>query len=272
MVGGVVADTEKAKPTGGAGQDLVASPPDRARHRGTTPVPFRAPRGGRWRGSERLARLERASGTAAATTPLPERGWYLRLGKPVLDRVGAVILGVVTLPIAAIVALVIRVTLGSSVLYVQERVGQHGRRFRMYKFRTMRVDRRRQQRPFPGADRRVRHKTPEDPRHTTVGRFLRRSSLDELPQLWNVALGHMSLVGPRPELPSVVAEYGPWQHARHIFKPGITGLWQISTRNIGDGSLMCEHTEVDLEYLRVVSLRTDLAILCRTLGVLRGGE
>jgi lipopolysaccharide/colanic/teichoic acid biosynthesis glycosyltransferase len=205
-------------------------------------------------------------------TSRPSRLSYPRLGKPVLDRVGAVIIGLVALPITVLIALVIRLTLGSPVLYVQERVGRHGKRFRMYKFRTMRTDRRRDQRPFPGPDRRVRHKTATDPRHTTVGMFLRRRSLDEIPQLWNVLLGHMSLVGPRPELPSVVAGYGPWQHQRHLCKPGITGLWQVSARNNGDGSLMCEHTEFDLEYLRVMSLRSDLAILWKTFGVLGGGE
>ncbi len=223
-------------------------------------------------GVEQLARLERLQTTSVARRSLPGRLAYQRLGKPVLDRIGGVILAALTLPLVAIIALVIRVTLGSPVLYVQERIGQHGERFRMYKFRTMRLDRRRGQRPFPGVDRRMRHKTAEDPRHTAVGRFLRRRSLDELPQLWNVALGDMSLVGPRPELPSIVAQYGQWQHQRHLSKPGVTGLWQVSARNSGDGSLMCEHTHVDLEYLQAVSLRTDLAILRRTLGVLGGGE
>ena len=199
-----------------------------------------------------------------------ERGAHL--GKPLLDRIGALLLCAVALPIVAIIAVVIRMMMGSPVLYIQERVGWQGKRFRMYKFRTMRLDQRREQRPFPGVDRRVRHKTLEDPRHTAVGRFLRRRSLDELPQLWNVVLGDMSLVGPRPELPSVVARYEPWQHDRHLCKPGLTGLWQISARNNGDGSLMCEHTEIDLEYLRAISLRTDLMILRKTLGVLGGGE
>lgn len=210
--------------------------------------------------------------TAVAMTYLPESLAYRHLGKPLLDRIGALILGAVALPIVAIIAVVIRMMMGSPVLYIQERVGWQGKRFRMYKFRTMRLDQRREQRPFPGVDRRVRHKTLEDPRHTAVGRFLRRRSLDELPQLWNVVLGDMSLVGPRPELPSVVARYGRWQHDRHLCKPGLTGLWQISARNHGDGSLMCEHTEIDLEYLRAISLRTDLMILRKTLGVLGGGE
>lgn len=211
--------------------------------------------------------LERSQTTEVAER-LPGSVTYRRLGKPLFDRIGALILSVVTLPIVVIIAIVIRVTLGPDVLYNQDRVGQNGRLFRMYKFRTMRTDRRRGRRFHLGVDRRVRHKTTQDPRHTAVGRFLRRRSLDELPQLWNVALGDMSLVGPRPELPHVVDRYEWWQHRRHLVKPGLTGLWQISARN--HDSLMCEHTEIDLEYLRAVSFRTDLTILCKTLGVFGG--
>ena len=220
----------------------------------------------------RAAQLGRRGLAKGLLRLLPEALGYPCLGKPLLDRIGAIILGVAFLPIVVIIAIVIRVTLGSPVLYVQERVGQGGKRFRMYKFRTMGMDRRREQRTFPGVDHRVRHKTAADPRHTRVGRFLRRRSFDELPQLWNVVLGDMSLVGPRPELPSIVARYRNWQHERHLCKPGLTGLWQVSARNNGDGSLMCEHTEVDLDYLRAVSFRTDVAILYKTLGVLGGGE
>ena len=92
-------------------------------------------------------------------------------------------------------------------------------------------------------DRRQRHKTPHDPRITGVGRFLRRTALDELPQLWNVLHGEMSMVGPRPELPQIVARYESWQHARHLVLPGLTGWWQINR----DGHLlMCEATELDI--------------------------
>jgi lipopolysaccharide/colanic/teichoic acid biosynthesis glycosyltransferase len=268
VVGGVTTDRETTRVTEGeeaggapdrrAGKRLAVAPP-RSKVLESAQV-------------DRLMRVERLQ-TNAVAGRLPREGVaYERLGKPVLDRVGAVALGVVTLPVIATIALIVRLMLGSPVFYIQERVGQHGKRFRMYKFRTMRLDRRRKERPFRGRDRRVRHKTGEDPRHTAVGRFLRRRSLDELPQLWNVVLGDMSLVGPRPELPSVVSGYGRWQHERHLCKPGLTGLWQVSTRNNGDGSLMCEHTEVDLRYMRVVSLRTDLWILCKTLSVLGGGE
>jgi lipopolysaccharide/colanic/teichoic acid biosynthesis glycosyltransferase len=95
-----------------------------------------------------------------------------------------------------------------------------------------------------------------------VGRLLRKLSLDELPQLFNVLRGEMSLVGPRPELPHIVANYEPWLHQRHLVKPGMTGLWQVSQRQ--PGVLMHETGEADIEYVRRISLRTDLGILLRT--------
>ena len=165
-------------------------------------------------------------------------------------------------PVIAATAAVVRVTCGSPVLFLQQRVGRDGQPFTVYKFRTMTPDRR-AARIEVAADRERRrtHKSPFDPRHTPVGRFLRQTSLDELPQLWNVVIGDMSLVGPRPELVEVVARYKHWQHARHSVKPGVTGAWQISQR----GSVpMHEATQVDLDYIRRLSLREDLRILFAT--------
>ena len=102
----------------------------------------------------------------------------------------------------------------------------------------------------------------DDPRHTRVGRFLRKWSLDELPQFWNVVRGDMSLVGPRPELVEIVARYEPWQHQRHVVKPGLTGLWQVSSRGTG---MMHLHTDIDLEYIETMGPITDLKILLRTI-------
>ena len=110
-------------------------------------------------------------------------------------------------------------------------------------------------------DRRVTHKTTSDPRHTRLGRMLRRYSIDELPQLINVVRGEMSIVGPRPELECVVEQYPAGLDQRHHVKPGLTGLWQISAR--GDGP-MHEHGEWDLDYVEHVSLATDLSIIART--------
>ena len=129
-------------------------------------------------------------------------------------------------------------------------------------------DRRLGERRAPQGSRRRTHKTPHDPRHTRLGRFLRAYSLDELPQLMNVFRGELSLVGPRPELPEVVANYEPWQHARHGVKPGITGLWQTTDRATGEP--MHLHVDRDLEYIRRVSVRMDASILLLTVPVLLG--
>jgi lipopolysaccharide/colanic/teichoic acid biosynthesis glycosyltransferase len=191
-------------------------------------------------------------------------GRYDRYVKPVVDRLGAALLLLVLLPVLAVVSTCVLVGLGRPIFFRQPRVGRNGQTFGMLKFRTMRPDRRRQLAPLPATqDRRKRHKAADDPRHTAVGRFLRRCSLDELPQLWNVLIGEMSLVGPRPELTAVVERYESWQHLRHAVKPGITGLWQVTERRTSDGDMHL-HTARDIAYLEQISLRTDLSILLRT--------
>jgi lipopolysaccharide/colanic/teichoic acid biosynthesis glycosyltransferase len=191
-------------------------------------------------------------------------GSYERYVKPTLDRFGGVVLGLVAIPILLCVALAVRIKLGERVIYKQRRVGRHGIPFTMYKFRTMAPDRRQSAVPYDGPDRRVCHKRDDDPRHTRFGLLLRKTSLDELPQLWNVIRGEMSLVGPRPELPQVVEAYEPWQHERHQVKPGITGFWQLSGRA---GGLAYEGVELDIDYLRSLSFATDLVVLLKTVPV-----
>jgi lipopolysaccharide/colanic/teichoic acid biosynthesis glycosyltransferase len=233
---------------------------------------------------------------------VPRRSRYVRYVKPVLDRLLASALLLVLSPLLLLVALLVRVQLGPDVIYRQERVGHGGQPFRMLKFRTMQPDRRRRADGSLREDRRARcdrrtgdrrcwdgpchgperrqgdrragdrrapsgrrrtHKTDADPRHTRLGRFLRRTSLDELPQLVNVLRGELSLVGPRPELPEVVDRYEPWQHARHGVRPGITGLWQVTDRSSGEP--MHLHVRRDLEYIERVSVSTDLLILLLTI-------
>lgn len=192
--------------------------------------------------------------------PAPE-STYLNHIKPVLDRMIGVLLLILALPVLAVITIFVYFTIGRPIFYSQTRIGHNGEPFRLHKFRTMLPDRRRSQNGFGGQDRRSNHKSPEDPRHTGIGRYLRSSRLDELPQLWNVIKGEMSLVGPRPEVPSEVAKYKDWQHRRHVIKPGITGLWQISEQN---GKPMRECTELDLEYLDKVGFLEDMGILLRT--------
>ena len=155
-------------------------------------------------------------------------------------------------PLFALIAVLVKATSLGPVLFRQERVGKDGRRFSMYKFRTMYRDAP-QYSYSPGAG--------DDPRITAAGRFLRHTSLDELPQLFNVLLGQMSLVGPRPEMPFIVEQYTPLQRRRLAVKPGITGLWQLSADR---AFLIHENIEYDLYYVRHRSLFMDVAILLHT--------
>ena len=196
-------------------------------------------------------------------------GVYERFLKPLLDRLAALALLLAVLPVLLAVAAVVAVSLGRPVLLRQTRVGLHGRHFTVYKFRTMRPDRRADRAAFDGVDRRMTHKHPDDPRLTPAGRALRKLSLDELPQLLNVLKGDMSLVGPRPELPMIVARYEDWQHRRHAVRPGITGLWQVSVR--GEGQ-MHEHVDVDVDYVERISFREDVRILLKTLPAALGSR
>jgi lipopolysaccharide/colanic/teichoic acid biosynthesis glycosyltransferase len=190
--------------------------------------------------------------------------------KHVTDVVLAFALLLVIVPLLLAVALAIRMTMGGPVLFRQRRVGQYGREIFVWKFRTMMADRRADDRgpPMTLEDRRLRHKSRCDPRVTPLGRFLRRASLDELPQLWNVVRGDMSLVGPRPELPTIVARYEDWQHGRHAVRPGLTGWWQV---NRPADRLMHEVVELDLYYVEHCSFWLDVRILAKTVtAVLRG--
>ena len=174
---------------------------------------------------------------------------------------------VVLAPLYAGIAAAIAVMEGTPVLYRQERVGLNGRRFRVVKFRTMVRD----------ADARLAEllarneiqgkafKLTDDPRVTRVGRFLRRSSLDELPQVWNVLRGDMSLVGPRPPLPREVEDYDAWHRRRLSMKPGITGLWQIAGRREPEFD---KWVAMDLEYIDHWSMWLDLKIIIRTVPAL----
>jgi lipopolysaccharide/colanic/teichoic acid biosynthesis glycosyltransferase len=187
---------------------------------------------------------------------------YERMFKPLIDKVLASVLLVVLSPVLLVVGVMVAMSLGRPIVLRQFRVGRNGARFVVHKFRTMHPDRRAPRSEYDGENRRITHKHPDDPRLTPVGQALRKWSLDELPQLWDVLLGTLSLVGPRPELESIVANYEPWQHARHAVKPGLTGLWQIKAR--GDGE-MHEHTDLDIEYVQKVTFRGDLKIMLLTL-------
>ncbi len=171
-------------------------------------------------------------------------------------------------PLLALIALLIRLESPGPVLFRQRRIGRGGRPFTIYKFRTMRRDAR--PGPLRVDDFGTFVFTPEgaDPRRTAIGRVLRATSFDEVPQLLNVLRGDMVLVGPRPEIPEIVAQYPPPYHARHAVPPGLTGLAQIHGRS----DLTYSRTiAYDLDYVRRRSAALDLRILARTpSAVLRG--
>jgi len=193
--------------------------------------------------------------------------------KRALDIVGSAACLVGFAPLFLFAAVAVKLTSRGPVFFRQQRVGEAGRLFTMFKFRTMQVncDHRIHQeyvesfiqssQPAAAAAGAV-FKLVGDPRVTPVGDFLRRSSIDELPQFWNVLCGEMSLVGPRPSLPYEVARYKKW-HRRRVLevKPGITGLWQVKGRS---RTTFDEMVRLDLQYARNVSLRTDLSILLAT--------
>lgn len=195
---------------------------------------------------------------------------YSRWGKPLFGRVVGLLAPVILSPILLLIAAAIWVAVNSPVFLAEERVGRHGRVFRLRKFRTMDPDRRLQKLEWIGADQGLTHKSVHDPRITGLGRRLRATRLDELPQFVNVLMGDLALVGPRPEMVTTVTEYEPWQHRRHAIKPGITGPRQISDNG---NALLRDCTEMELEYLDNVSWGTDLQIILRTLPAMirRGG-
>ncbi len=186
-----------------------------------------------------------------------------RVIKSVTERVLALVILVVTLPILLILALLIKLTSRGPVLFRQVRVGRDGMTFEMLKFRSMVEDADRQRSKLLELNEGdgPLFKIRRDPRVTPLGRWLRRYSLDELPQLWNVVRGDMAMVGPRPPLPSEVAKYGGDIGRRLMVKPGITGLWQVSGRAELSWT---EAVRIDLYYVENWSLALDMAILVKT--------
>jgi lipopolysaccharide/colanic/teichoic acid biosynthesis glycosyltransferase len=204
-----------------------------------------------------------ASGVRAATPRLR--------GKRVLDIVLSTLILLAIWPLLLGLALVVRATSPGPALFLQTRVGRNGRTFRIMKFRSMYLDAERRRAAVAALSDRegICVKIRKDPRVTPVGRVIRRWSLDELPQLFNVLRGEMSLVGPRPALLEEVAAYPAQAHRRHAVPPGITGLWQVSGRaDIG----FAEMIALDLAYVERTSPWLDVAILFRTAGAVLQGK
>jgi lipopolysaccharide/colanic/teichoic acid biosynthesis glycosyltransferase len=195
-----------------------------------------------------------------------DRTGYLRI-KRVMDLTLSIAALPIVLPILLLASIAIRLDTPGPALFVQERIGQHRRHFMLYKLRTMVADA--EELKASVLDSHTIHfKTLDDPRITRVGRFLRKTSLDELPQLFNVLRGEMSLVGPRPTSVNL-ATYEPWHERRLEVPPGVTGLWQVRGRN---AMTFDERVVLDLEYIDHLSLANDIKLLGMTVLVVIKGK
>ncbi len=191
-----------------------------------------------------------------------KRTLYERYIKRPCDIVAASAILAVTWPVLLVVAIGVKVSIGGSVIFRQERITRGGETFVMLKFKSMR-DASRAHRAH------LFHTDHDDPRHTNFGRLIRRFSLDELPQLFNVLRGEMSMIGPRPELPEVCERYDLLEHTRHDVRPGLTGPWQVSDNR---HSFVHLNTHLDSEYVQNLTFRRDLSIGVKTFGVLVVGK
>lgn len=194
-----------------------------------------------------------------------------KYAKIVVDMVGALFGIVILSPLSLLIALAIKLDDGGPILFKQIRVGKNGKTFVFYKFRTMNVEAEDQKKALKHLNDMSGpvFKISNDPRVTRIGRFLRRTSMDELPQFYNVLKGDMSLVGPRPPLPSEVEQYDAWQCRRLCIKPGITCLWQVNGRNNIDFD---KWVKLDLEYIDNWSLWLDFKIITKTIPAILKGD
>lgn len=191
--------------------------------------------------------------------------------KRIIDIMGAIIGLIVLSPLLIIISIAIIVDSKGPVIFSQKRVGKNGKNFKMYKFRSMVIDaeqlleKLKEKNEMSGP----MFKMKKDPRVTKVGNFIRRTSIDELPQLVNVLKGEMSLVGPRPSLPHEVEKFEPWMIERLTVKPGLTCFWQVRGRNdIG----FSEWMELDVKYVRERSTLLDIKLIFQTVGLLFGDK
>lgn len=194
----------------------------------------------------------------------PALSYYQRLIKRIFDLVIAVLFLIVLFPVFLVIMVMIRISSPGPIFYISERVKENSELFAMIKFRTMHVDADKLLDQVIKQDKNgnVIHKRPDDPRLTKIGSFLRKTSLDELPQLINVVKGDMSLVGPRPELPRFVDCYELWQRKRFTVPQGMTGWWQVNGRS---DKPMHLNTEDDIYYIQHYSIWLDIKILAKTI-------
>lgn len=196
---------------------------------------------------------------------LHKKGYLV--AKRLIDIIGSIVGVVLTIPFIFIVGIAIKLeakSLKAKVFFVQERVGKDGKTFKMIKFRSMQEDAEEQLKNLLHKNevKGAMFKMKNDPRVTRVGKFIRKTSIDELPQFFNVLIGDMSLVGPRPPLMREVVQYSEMDKARLLVKPGITGLWQATVRNDSNFDVM---VKLDLEYIKSLNFKNDMKILFKTI-------
>ena len=191
--------------------------------------------------------------------------------KRVMDILGAGCGLVLLSPVIIIVAILVKFSSKGPVFFSQKRVGKNGKEFDMYKFRSMVVNAEELKEKLAAQNEMSgpMFKMKEDPRVTKVGKFIRKTSIDELPQLWNVLKGDMSLVGPRPSLPKEVAQFEDWMYRRLEVKPGLTCYWQVSGRNNIDFE---DWMKLDVRYVEEKNLWIDIKLIFKTVGVLFGDK
>ena len=196
--------------------------------------------------------------------------WQLRI-KRMVDIVASAFFLVVFSPILLVTAIAVLTTSPGPVIFKQDRIGKDGRAFEFYKFRSMRATAESERVKLLSHNEKNGpiFKIEEDPRITRVGRFIRRTSIDELPQIWNVLRGDMSLVGPRPPLPVEVAEYSAWERQRLTVRPGVTGIWQVSGRSDIDFETW---VAMDVEYIEEWSPSLDTSLMVRTIPAVLSGR
>lgn len=212
------------------------------------------------------AQVEEFAGIPMLDLRAPALTDVQRMNKRIFDIVLGVLIFPFTMLMIGLTSLLILIFDGRPVFYKQLRVGENGKLFQFIKFRTMIVDADKLQKNVESVNEQgqVIYKSPNDPRVTRLGRFLRRASIDEIPQYFNIMRGQMSFVGPRPELPSLVKNYAPWQRKRFTVPQGLTGWWQINGRS---DKPMHLHTEDDLYYVQHYSIWLDIQILVKTVFV-----
>lgn len=191
--------------------------------------------------------------------------------KRVIDVVCSFVGVLVLSPLFIIIAIIIKFTSKGPVFFSQKRVGRDGKEFDMYKFRSMVVNAEELKEKLAAQNEMSgpMFKMKDDPRVTKVGKFIRKTSIDELPQLWNVLKGDMSLVGPRPSLPKEVAQFEDWMYRRLEVKPGLTCYWQVSGRNNIDFE---DWMKLDIKYVDERSTWIDIKLIFKTVGVLFGDK